>query len=66
MLSKLDISTKYDLVGFINHYGSLTFGHYVSVNKNPYNNEWYRYDDQNRISFPESRLIKDNAYILFY
>jgi len=34
--TNLDISTQYDLVGVINHYGSLSFGHYVSMSKNPY------------------------------
>ena len=45
LLTKLDISTKYDLSGFIDHYGTLTFGHYVSIVKNPFDNKWYRYDD---------------------
>ena len=65
-LSKLDISCQYDLCGIINHYGSLTFGHYISVVKNIYENQWYKYDDQNRIPIPESQVAKNNAYILFY
>ena len=66
MLTKLDFSTKYDLTGFIDHYGTLTFGHYVSTVKNPFDGKWYRYDDQNRVGFSENRLFKENAYILFY
>jgi ubiquitin carboxyl-terminal hydrolase 4/11/15 len=53
-LTKLDISCQYDLCGMINHYGSLTFGHYISVVKNIYEQQWYKYDDQNRIPIPES------------
>jgi len=35
-MTNLDITCQYDLMGVINHYGSLSFGHYVSMNKNPY------------------------------
>ena len=48
-LASQDISCQYDLMGVINHYGSLTYGHYVSICKNPYDNQWYKYDDQLRI-----------------
>ena len=65
-LSKLDISCQYDLSGMVNHYGSLTFGHYISVVKNPYEEMWYKYDDQNRIPTAEDQIAKENAYILFY
>ena len=65
-LSKLDISCQYDLSGIINHYGSLTFGHYTSFTKNPYDHQWYKYDDQNRIPIREESIAKENAYILFY
>ena len=61
-----DISCQYDLVGVINHFGSLTYGHYTSVVKNPFNGFWYRYDDQSRTRIPESQISKENAYILFY
>jgi hypothetical protein len=44
-LTSLDISCQYDLFGVINHYGSLSYGHYVSVTKNPYDGLWYKYDD---------------------
>lgn len=50
----------------INHYGSLTFGHYTAVVKNLYEQNWYTYDDSNRILLPEDSIAKDNAYILFY
>ena len=53
-------------MGIINHFGSLTFGHYTSVVKNPFNQNWYRYDDQTRTRLLESQIEKENAYILFY
>ena len=65
-LQSQDISCQYDLCGIINHYGSLTYGHYVSINKNPYDGNWYKYDDQFRIQIPESQIAKESAYILFY
>jgi len=48
-LSKIDVSCSYNLTGIINHYGSLTYGHYTSFVRNPYSQEWFKYDDQNRI-----------------
>ena len=65
-MTNLDITCQYDLMGVINHYGSLSFGHYVSMNKNPYDGQWYKYDDQLRIPIPESQIAKESAYILFY
>jgi ubiquitin C-terminal hydrolase len=32
-LNKQGISQKYDLYGIINHYGTLHFGHYISIVK---------------------------------
>jgi hypothetical protein len=61
-----DITCQYDLCGVINHYGSLTYGHYVSNVKNPYDHKWYKYDDHFRIPIEESQLSKESAYILFY
>mmetsp|Transcript_42310 Transcript_42310/g.64888 ORF Transcript_42310/g.64888 Transcript_42310/m.64888 type:complete len:160 (+) Transcript_42310:4156-4635(+) len=61
-----DISCQYDLFGIICHYGSLTYGHYISMVKNPYDQQWYKYDDQFRIQIQESQIQKENAYILFY
>lgn len=50
----------------INHYGNLSFGHYISVVKNYSDGKWYKYDDSARIPIPEEQLQKDFAYILFY
>lgn len=60
----MEMSCQYNLTGIINHYGSLTYGHYTSFVRNPYSQEWFKYDDQNRI--PIQTIAKENAYILFY
>jgi len=44
-LASQEIACTYDLCGVVNHYGSLTYGHYVSIVKNPYDQTWYKYDD---------------------
>lgn len=31
---------KYDLFGIVNHYGTMTRGHYVSTIKNGFTGEW--------------------------
>lgn len=61
-----DIGTSYSLSAVINHYGSVTFGHYVSFVKNPYSGQWYKYDDQNREPINESQIPKENAYMMLY
>ena len=50
----------------INHYGNLSFGHYISIVKNFQDGKWYKYDDSARIPIPEEQIQKDFAYILFY
>lgn len=47
-LNSMNIDLKYDLYGIINHYGTLSFGHYVSIIKNLQENKWYKYDDSSR------------------
>ena len=60
------ISSLYDLVGVICHFGSMTFGHYYSVVKNPFDDAWYKYDDHSKTPITENQIPKHNAYILFY
>lgn len=61
---------KYSLYGVIQHMGSLSGGHYVSFTKNPINNKWYYYNDNNIVHVPddkiEDQLLSSNNYILFY
>ena len=65
-LNKLGIEQKYDLYGLINHTGTLHFGHYVSIVKNPNDSKWYKYDDSFRTPITEDQIRKEDAYILFY
>jgi ubiquitin C-terminal hydrolase len=48
-LEEQGVNLKYDLYGIVNHYGSLSFGHYVSIVKNLEENKWYKYDDSARM-----------------
>jgi len=62
----MGIDQSYDLYGIINHYGSLHFGHYISIVKNLSDNKWYKYDDSIKTEISEDSISKDFAYILFY
>lgn len=60
-------NTQYNLIGINCHYGSIHGGHYVSVVKNNYNNEWYLFDDSNEVQLLDKNILQDkNAYLLFY
>jgi hypothetical protein len=50
----------------INHYGTLSFGHYISIVKNQYDSKWYKYDDSFCMPIQEDQIRKEDAYILFY
>lgn len=67
MLKQTNSNFNYDLYGIINHYGTLTAGHYISIVKSLKTNEWYQYDDQKRTPISEQDVIEmEHAYILFY
>lgn len=51
---------RYELIGMVNHVGSLMHGHYTAITKRE---EWYNYDDS-RCS--RTTLDGKNAYLLFY
>lgn len=55
-LGSLGIESKYDLYGVINHYGNLSFGHYISFIKNQVDNKWYKYDDSSRTPVTEDMI----------
>ena len=59
------IKKKYDLYGVVNHYGSISGGHYTSYIKNQ-NNEWIICNDSSVYKIEEKRVMHSNAYILFY
>ncbi len=59
------INNLYDLQAITYHTGNICGGHYYSVGK--CKDKWILYnDDQTGIIDEESKIINDNAYILFY
>ncbi|KAJ8945723.1 hypothetical protein NQ314_009085 [Rhamnusium bicolor] len=63
----------YDLYAVCYHHGTdLETGHYTAACKNPYDNQWYMYDDAKVINLSKqsndisSLLVNNSAYILFY
>lgn len=49
---------------------TLETGHYTAACKNPYDNQWYKFDDQHVTVVPADRvpdeIVNDEAYMLFY
>jgi ubiquitin carboxyl-terminal hydrolase 31 len=63
----------YDLYGICYHHGSdIETGHYTAACKNPYDNQWYLYDDAKVSNLSKQTddisalLVNNSAYILFY
>ena len=57
----------YDLYGVLQHYGGVSFGHYISTCKNDIDNNWYEYNDSNISKVKPSEVENNNgAYLLFY
>lgn len=63
----------YDLYAVCYHHGTdLETGHYTAACKNPYDNQWYLYDDTKVTNLSQSSndlrsvLVNNSAYILFY
>lgn len=56
---------SYELVGTVNHYGSLTSGHYTSSVK--IQNQWYSINDQH-VSRCDAKQVLENeaSYLLYY
>ena len=62
-------NATYDLIGIIEHFGSYGFGHYIAKCKNPFNDEWYEFNDSHVHLIPKDKyteLITKDAYMLFY
>lgn len=65
------IDTRYDLYAVCYHQGeTLETGHYTAACKNPYDHQWYKFDDQRINHIPHENipedLVNNEAYILFY
>lgn len=63
----------YDLYAVCYHHGTdIETGHYTAACRNPYDNQWYLYDDakvsnlSKEINDISSVLVNNSAYILFY
>ncbi|XP_018580351.1 ubiquitin carboxyl-terminal hydrolase 31 isoform X2 [Anoplophora glabripennis] len=63
----------YDLYAVCYHHGTdLETGHYTAACKNPYDGQWYLYDDAKVVNLSKqsndigSLLVNNSAYILFY
>nr|CAD7404748.1 unnamed protein product [Timema cristinae] len=57
----------YDLYAICNHHGQdLQGGHYTAYCRNPYDTQWYCFDDTHVEPVSESNLVTAAAYILFY
>lgn len=59
------ISTKYDLYGIVNHFGSLNGGHYTAACKG-IDGSWYNFNDSSVSSLSGKRIKSEAAYVLFY
>ena len=61
---------KYDLIGVINHFGSLEYGHYTAFCLNYHDKNWYEYNDRivNKIQIGKEKdsVVNKYGYILFY
>lgn len=63
----------YDLYSVCYHHGTdLETGHYTAACRNPYNTEWYLFDDSKVVNLSKKTndlsevLVNNSAYILFY
>ncbi|KAF5284540.1 hypothetical protein FQA39_LY16990 [Lamprigera yunnana] len=63
----------YDLYGVCYHHGTdLETGHYTAACRNPYDNQWYLFDDTKVTNLSQETndisplLVNNSAYILFY
>ena len=61
---------NYNLVGVNIHFeiGNMNLGHYISIVKNRYNNNWYIFNDSHNPQIVEDldHLQHKNSYLLFY
>ncbi len=60
----------YDLIGVINHYGRMGFGHYTAYCRDwvgdQLDDTWRCYDDDHVTVVDKSKIKTKAAYILFY
>ncbi|KFK28475.1 hypothetical protein AALP_AA7G001000 [Arabis alpina] len=60
-----EVATKYRLYAFVEHLGSLAYGHYISyVRSEP--KLWHKFDDKQVTMVNEEDVLSRDSYILFY
>ncbi|AYV80395.1 MAG: putative ubiquitin carboxyl-terminal hydrolase 2-like [Harvfovirus sp.] len=59
-----DDSERYELVGVIEHFGSVSGGHYTANVK--ISDNWITFNDSSSYEISKSNVISRNAYVLFY
>lgn len=59
-------STKYKLIGVVNHLGSLNRGHYQAICRSILTNHWYSYDDSKVVPISQDEVLSRDAFIMFY
>lgn len=58
---------RYELVATITHHGrDPSRGHYTADSRHCLTSKWLRYDDAVVVPIPTSKVLHDQAYVLFY
>ncbi|XP_073124580.1 ubiquitin carboxyl-terminal hydrolase 24 [Henckelia pumila] len=66
LVSAASEGRKYELVSSITHHGrEASKGHYTADVRHP-NNQWLRFDDASVTAINTSKVLHDQAYVLFY
>jgi ubiquitin carboxyl-terminal hydrolase 4/11/15 len=64
VIGKEKVNSIYDLYGIIEHFGGLSYGHYIAKCKNF--GKWYEFNDSKVSLINDDKIVTQNAYILFY
>ncbi|KAJ2775509.1 ubiquitin-specific protease doa4 [Coemansia nantahalensis] len=59
-------TTRYNLYGVVNHYGSLSSGHYTAGVYSRPRNQWNYFDDTRVTPIDEAQVSSPAAYLLFF
>ncbi|KAK9757251.1 hypothetical protein RND81_01G151800 [Saponaria officinalis] len=66
LVSPLHEGRKYELVATITHHGKdPSKGHYTADARHT-NGQWLRFDDASVVAIPTTKVLHDQAYVLFY
>lgn len=57
---------SYDLIGVINHYGSMSGGHYTAYCRNKDTGSWFCFNDNTVTPIHQEQVVSSSAYVLFY